>query len=216
MVDAGRGGSIINISSASSGPPLSRVLTYSVAKAGLNNLTQYLARRARAASDPRQRDRPRLLPGRAEPASCCPRTGCGRSSGTRRPDGWANPTSSSERSSGWRPSGVGLRHRSDRPGRRRVQRDDDLRMATMTDRQPSMTSRSWPRRPGRAPTRWPSFGTSVCPAGRSSGNASTRPRSTTSRGRGRGGLRDRGRHDPARPAGLPGGRQPRASTGSRR
>ena len=44
MVDRGKGGSIINISSASSGPPLSRVLTYSVAKAGLNNLTQYLAR----------------------------------------------------------------------------------------------------------------------------------------------------------------------------
>jgi NAD(P)-dependent dehydrogenase (short-subunit alcohol dehydrogenase family) len=44
MVDRGQGGSIINISSASSGPPLSRVLTYSVAKAGLNNLTQYLAR----------------------------------------------------------------------------------------------------------------------------------------------------------------------------
>jgi NAD(P)-dependent dehydrogenase (short-subunit alcohol dehydrogenase family) len=44
MVEAGRGGSIINISSASSGPPLSRVLSYSVAKAGLNNLTQYLAR----------------------------------------------------------------------------------------------------------------------------------------------------------------------------
>jgi NAD(P)-dependent dehydrogenase (short-subunit alcohol dehydrogenase family) len=43
MVDGGRGGSIVNISSASSGPPLSRVLTYSVAKAGLNNLTQYLA-----------------------------------------------------------------------------------------------------------------------------------------------------------------------------
>ena len=43
MVDGGRGGSLINISSASSGPPLSRVLTYSVAKAGLNNLTQYLA-----------------------------------------------------------------------------------------------------------------------------------------------------------------------------
>jgi NAD(P)-dependent dehydrogenase (short-subunit alcohol dehydrogenase family) len=43
MVAGGRGGSIINISSASSGPPLSRVLTYSVAKAGLNNLTQYLA-----------------------------------------------------------------------------------------------------------------------------------------------------------------------------
>ena len=44
MIAGGNGGSIINISSASSGPPLSRVLAYSVAKAGLNNLTQYLAR----------------------------------------------------------------------------------------------------------------------------------------------------------------------------
>lgn len=44
MVARGRGGSIINFSSASSGPPLSRVLVYSVAKAGVNNLTQYLAR----------------------------------------------------------------------------------------------------------------------------------------------------------------------------
>lgn len=43
MIERGSGGSIINISSASSGPPLSRVLAYSVAKAGLNNLTQYLA-----------------------------------------------------------------------------------------------------------------------------------------------------------------------------
>lgn len=43
MVERGSGGSIINFSSASSGPPLSKVLTYSVAKAGLNNLTQYLA-----------------------------------------------------------------------------------------------------------------------------------------------------------------------------
>ena len=43
MVDRGAGGSIVNFSSASSGPPLSRVLTYSIAKAGLNNLTQYLA-----------------------------------------------------------------------------------------------------------------------------------------------------------------------------
>jgi len=43
MVERGAGGSIINFSSASSGPPLSRVLTYSVAKAGINNLTQYLA-----------------------------------------------------------------------------------------------------------------------------------------------------------------------------
>ena len=44
MVDAGRGGSIINISSASSGPPLSKVLTYAVAKAGVNQITKYLAR----------------------------------------------------------------------------------------------------------------------------------------------------------------------------
>ena len=43
MLERGAGGSIINLSSASSGPPLSRVLTYSVAKAGINNLTQYLA-----------------------------------------------------------------------------------------------------------------------------------------------------------------------------
>ena len=44
MVDAGRGGSIINLSSASSGPPLSKVFTYSVAKAGVNQITQFLAR----------------------------------------------------------------------------------------------------------------------------------------------------------------------------
>ena len=44
MVDAGRGGSIINISSVSSGPPLSRVFTYSVAKAGVNQITHFLAR----------------------------------------------------------------------------------------------------------------------------------------------------------------------------
>ncbi len=44
MVDGGRGGSIINISSASSGPPLSRVFTYGVAKGGVNQITQFLAR----------------------------------------------------------------------------------------------------------------------------------------------------------------------------
>jgi NAD(P)-dependent dehydrogenase (short-subunit alcohol dehydrogenase family) len=44
MVDAGRGGSIINISSVSSGPPLSKVFTYAVAKAGVNQITQFLAR----------------------------------------------------------------------------------------------------------------------------------------------------------------------------
>lgn len=44
MVESGRGGSIINISSASSGPPLSKVFTYSISKAGVNQLTQFLAR----------------------------------------------------------------------------------------------------------------------------------------------------------------------------
>jgi NAD(P)-dependent dehydrogenase (short-subunit alcohol dehydrogenase family) len=44
MVDAGRGGSIINITSVSSGPPLSKVFTYGVAKAGVNQITQFLAR----------------------------------------------------------------------------------------------------------------------------------------------------------------------------
>jgi NAD(P)-dependent dehydrogenase (short-subunit alcohol dehydrogenase family) len=44
MVDAGRGGSIINISSASSGPPLSKVFTYAIAKGGINQITQFLAR----------------------------------------------------------------------------------------------------------------------------------------------------------------------------
>ncbi len=37
-------GSIINISSASAGPPLSKAFTYSVTKAGVKNLTQNLAR----------------------------------------------------------------------------------------------------------------------------------------------------------------------------
>lgn len=44
MVKTGNGGSIINISSASSGPPLSKVFTYSVAKGGVNQITQFLAR----------------------------------------------------------------------------------------------------------------------------------------------------------------------------
>ena len=39
-----RAGSIVNISSASSGPPLSKAFTYSVAKAGVKNLSQNLAR----------------------------------------------------------------------------------------------------------------------------------------------------------------------------
>jgi len=43
MVKRGRG-SIINVSSASAGPPLSKAITYSVAKAGIKNLTQNLGR----------------------------------------------------------------------------------------------------------------------------------------------------------------------------
>ena len=37
-------GSIVNISSASAGPPLSKAFTYSIAKAGILNLTQNLGR----------------------------------------------------------------------------------------------------------------------------------------------------------------------------
>ncbi len=44
MIEQGEGGSIINISSVSSGPPLSKVFTYSISKAGVNSLTQNLAR----------------------------------------------------------------------------------------------------------------------------------------------------------------------------
>jgi NAD(P)-dependent dehydrogenase (short-subunit alcohol dehydrogenase family) len=43
MVEKKRG-SIINLSSASAGPPLSKAFAYSVAKAGIRNLTQNLAR----------------------------------------------------------------------------------------------------------------------------------------------------------------------------
>ncbi len=44
MIDQGEGGSIINISSVSSEPPLSKVFTYSASKAGVNSVTQFLAR----------------------------------------------------------------------------------------------------------------------------------------------------------------------------
>ncbi len=44
MIDQGQGGSIINISSVSSEPPLSRVFTYSASKAAVNNITQFMAR----------------------------------------------------------------------------------------------------------------------------------------------------------------------------
>jgi NAD(P)-dependent dehydrogenase (short-subunit alcohol dehydrogenase family) len=44
MQEAGRGGSIINISSVSSDNPLSKVLTYSLSKAALDSMTRWLAR----------------------------------------------------------------------------------------------------------------------------------------------------------------------------
>lgn len=44
MKEQGEGGSFITISSVSSVRPLSKVLTYSISKAGVNNMTQYLAR----------------------------------------------------------------------------------------------------------------------------------------------------------------------------
>ncbi|GGG53822.1 SDR family oxidoreductase [Paenibacillus radicis (ex Gao et al. 2016)] len=44
MIEQGEGGSIINISSVSSSPPLSKVFTYSASKAGVNSVTQFLAR----------------------------------------------------------------------------------------------------------------------------------------------------------------------------
>lgn len=44
MIEQERKGSIINISSVSSTTPLSRVFTYSASKAGVNSVTQYLAK----------------------------------------------------------------------------------------------------------------------------------------------------------------------------
>ena len=44
MVEQERKGSIINISSVSSTTPLSKVFTYSASKAGMNSVTQFLAR----------------------------------------------------------------------------------------------------------------------------------------------------------------------------
>ncbi|AOZ94093.1 SDR family oxidoreductase [Paenibacillus crassostreae] len=44
MIEQGKGGSIVNISSVSSDPPLSKVFTYSASKAGVNSITKFLAR----------------------------------------------------------------------------------------------------------------------------------------------------------------------------
>lgn len=44
MIELGNGGSVINIASVSSGPPLSKVFTYSTSKAGVVSITQFLAK----------------------------------------------------------------------------------------------------------------------------------------------------------------------------
>jgi len=44
LIDQGAGGSIINISSVSSRIPVSKAFTYSISKAGIDNLTRFLAR----------------------------------------------------------------------------------------------------------------------------------------------------------------------------
>src|SRR5690625_6486940 len=44
MIDQGRKGSIINISSVSSTTPLSRVFTYTVSKAAVNNMNKFITR----------------------------------------------------------------------------------------------------------------------------------------------------------------------------
>jgi NAD(P)-dependent dehydrogenase (short-subunit alcohol dehydrogenase family) len=44
LIEQGEGGAIINISSVSSDPPLSKVFTYSASKAGVNSVTKFLAR----------------------------------------------------------------------------------------------------------------------------------------------------------------------------
>ena len=44
LIEQKTGGSVINISSVSSDIPLSRVFTYSISKAGVNNMTKFLAR----------------------------------------------------------------------------------------------------------------------------------------------------------------------------
>ena len=44
LIDQGGGGSIINVSSVSSRIPVSKAFTYSISKAGVDNLTRFLAR----------------------------------------------------------------------------------------------------------------------------------------------------------------------------
>ena len=84
MVEAGAGGSIINISSASSGPPLSKVFTYGVAKAGINQITQFLARELAPHNDTSQRHPAGLLSRPSRIANSSPRNASPASSATRR------------------------------------------------------------------------------------------------------------------------------------
>ena len=108
MIANGNGGSIINLSSASSGPPLSKVLTYSVSKAGVNSLTQYLARGLAPHRIRVNAIAPGFFPAEQN-GPCSPRSAYGRSSATRLPGGSASPTS--PRGDGLAGLGPGLRVR---------------------------------------------------------------------------------------------------------
>lgn len=97
----------INLSSASSGPPVSLALTYSVAKAGLDNLTRYLACElapTTSASTPSRRASSR----RSRTASCSMTSGCEPSWSIRPLGDWRSPRSWWSQRSGW--------HRRRHPG----------------------------------------------------------------------------------------------------
>ena len=72
---SGEGASIINIGSVSGLTPLSRVFTYSMAKAAVHNLTKNLAREWGPLGIRCNVARPRFLPGRAEPGGPHSRAG---------------------------------------------------------------------------------------------------------------------------------------------
>ena len=102
----GEGASIINVGSASGLTPLSRVFTYSMAKAAVHNLTKNLAREWGPLGIRCNVLVPGLLPGGAEPADPHARAGRPRSSATPRWGGSATPTSWSARRCCW-PSDAG-------------------------------------------------------------------------------------------------------------